>query len=78
MVVKDRAKRKAPKPIDPLLKALAESPEDPILLALANAPIDDEPLTAEDIEAIEEGKKSMQEGTSISLSELCSRYGFRA
>ncbi|MGH2610599.1 MAG: hypothetical protein ACRDHF_16075 [Tepidiformaceae bacterium] len=43
---------------------------DPLLRSLAEAPIDDEPTMAEDIAAIEAGRKSMREGRGLTDEEL--------
>lgn len=43
---------------------------DPVLWALVTAPEDDEPLTEEDIAAIEEAKAEIQAGNWISHEEL--------
>lgn len=43
---------------------------DPVLWALLTASEDDEPLTEEDIIAIEEGKKDLAEGRWITGEEL--------
>lgn len=47
-----------------LLEALRVE-EDPLLKALMEAPEDDEPLTPEEIEAIEEGKAEIARGEGI-------------
>lgn len=49
--------------------------DDPFLRALANAPEDDEPLTPEDIAAIEEGLADLAAGRVISNDELWRRLG---
>lgn len=46
----------------------AESPS-PLLRALRDAPLDDEPLTAEDRLAVEEGKRDRAEGRLVSHQE---------
>ena len=42
---------------------------DPVLLAFLNAPEDDEPLTDEDIAAIEEGRADIAAGRTVPLEE---------
>ena len=44
--------------------------DDPFLAALKAAEWDDEPLTDEDIAAIEEGKEQIRRGKYITLEEL--------
>jgi len=43
---------------------------DPVLQALENAPFDDEPLTDEDINALEEAHQSVEEGRILSDEEF--------
>lgn len=40
--------------------------EDPLLIALQNAPEDDEPLTAEDLEALREAEEDVAQGRVVS------------
>ncbi len=62
-----------------LQSIIAEFPDDSprarLLAMLANAPIDDEPLTPEDIAAIQEGKESIARGEGISLKDLKKEFG---
>ena len=52
------------------------SEEDPVLAALAAAPEDDEgELTEEAIAGIEQARRSLAEGRSMSTEELCRRLG---
>ena len=51
-----------------LLESLREE-EDPVLKAFLEAPEDDEPLTPEDIAAIEEGEEDIRAGRVISHEE---------
>lgn len=43
--------------------------EDPVLKALKNAPWDDEPLTEEDIKALEEAHEDVKAGRIVSHEE---------
>jgi len=47
------------------LESLRRVESDPLWQALMAAPVDDEPLTAEDIAAIEEGKAEIARGEGI-------------
>ena len=49
--------------------------EDPFLRNLAEAPWDDEPLTEEDIAAIEEAKEDIAAGRLIPAEELYKELG---
>ena len=49
--------------------------DDPVMRALLNAPEDDEPLSAEDREALEEGRKALAEGDVVSDEELRAELG---
>ncbi len=52
----------------------AEGPaEDSFLAALEAAELDDEPLTAEDIAAMEEGEAAFRRGEYVTLEALRSR-----
>lgn len=42
---------------------------DPVARALREAPIDDEPLTADDLAALEAGRRDLQEGHVVSHDE---------
>lgn len=44
---------------------------DPVLRSMDEAPEDDEPLTPEDIAAIEEGKRDVAEGRVFTTEEVC-------
>jgi hypothetical protein len=46
---------------------------DPVLLALLNAPEDDEPLTEEDLQALEEARADREAGRTITLDEYIAR-----
>jgi predicted RNase H-like HicB family nuclease len=43
--------------------------------SLANAPIDDEPLTPEDIAAIDEGRRSLERGEGIPHDDILREFG---
>ncbi len=47
--------------------------EDPFLAALEAAELDDEPLTDEDIAAMEEGEAAFRRGEYVTLEELRNR-----
>ena len=55
---------------DSALRFIAGQHEDPLLRATANAPEDDEPLTAEDLEAIERSRADYRAGGAIPLDEF--------
>lgn len=48
---------------------------DPVTLSLLNAPEDDEPLTQEDIEAIERAQQDVREGRTVTTEELIRNLG---
>jgi hypothetical protein len=48
---------------------------DPLGRRLDAAPLDDEPLTADDLEAIEEARKDIAAGRCVSLEELRRELG---
>ena len=48
---------------------------NPATAALARAPVDDEPVTARDAEAIEEGERDLERGRVVSADELRARLG---
>ncbi len=47
---------------------------DPMLVLLDAAPEDDEPLTAEDVAAIEEARECYRRGEVVSLDELIGEF----
>ena len=49
---------------------LRQSEDDPVLRALRDAPPDDEPLTEEDIAALEEAWEDVRQGRLISHEEI--------
>lgn len=44
--------------------------DDPVLRAMRNAPVDDEPLTDEDRQAIEEGRQDIAAGRVVSNDQI--------
>ncbi len=61
--------------LDHAKRVLSALPEDPVLRALMAAPIDDEPLSEEDLRAIEEADESIRTDGTISTAELRRRLG---
>ena len=55
------------------LSALSRS--RPAAEALAKAPTDDEPVTAREAEAIEEGERDFEAGQTVTAAELRARLG---
>jgi hypothetical protein len=53
---------------------LHEPEQDPVLVALRDAPLDDEPLTDEDLIAIEEAREDIAKGRLISHEEIRRRF----
>jgi DNA-directed RNA polymerase specialized sigma24 family protein len=51
-----------------------ELESDPVLVALREAPLDDEPLTDEDLAALEEARKDVAQGRLISHDEVRRRF----
>jgi hypothetical protein len=49
----------------------------PAIVAAENAPLDDEPLTEEDLRAIEEGLRDHREGRCVSTAQLVEELGLR-
>ena len=50
---------------------------DPVLLAFLNAPDDDEPLTDEDLAAIEEGRADIAAGRTVPLADVLAELDAR-
>lgn len=48
---------------------LHQEASDPVAQALRDAPLDDEPLTEDDLAAIEEAKRDFREGRTLSHEE---------
>lgn len=48
---------------------------DPVTLSLLNAPVDDEPLTEEEIKALEEADEDIRRGDVMTTDELRRRLG---
>lgn len=51
--------------------------DDPVAVSLAEAPLDDEPLTDEDIAALEEAREDIKAGRLIPAEELYREIGLR-
>jgi hypothetical protein len=51
-----------------------ELESDPVLVALREAPLDDEPLTDEDLTALEEAREDVAQGRLISHDEVRRRF----
>lgn len=49
--------------------------DDAFLRALRNAPEDDEPLTEEELKAIEEGRKAVARGETTPLEDVMREFG---
>jgi hypothetical protein len=49
---------------------LRETEEDPVLKALREAPLDDEPVTEEDLKALEEAWEDVRQGRVVSHEEV--------
>ncbi len=62
--------------LDEAARRLSPLYPDPALRAALLAPIDDEPLTAEDIAAIEEARAELDQGLGISNEELRREFGW--
>lgn len=58
-----------------LLEHLHGRKVDPLLLALYSAPWDDEPLTDEEIAAIEEGREDIRHGRTVPMEEITREFG---
>ena len=48
---------------------------DPVTLSLLNAPVDDEPLTEEDVKALEEADEDIRHGRVVSLEQVAEELG---
>ncbi len=57
------------------LEYLASRDDDPLVRALMNAPDMDEPLSEEDREALEEGRRALEAGEVVSHEELRKAIG---
>ena len=51
--------------------------DDPFAVSMAEAPLDDEPLTDEDIAALEEAEEDIKAGRLIPAEELYRELGLR-
>ena len=49
----------------PAVRGMLEAMLDPVSIALANAPIDDEPLTVEEIKALDESREWLRHNAGI-------------
>ena len=56
------------------LESLRQDTPDPVARSLRDAPIDDEPLTAEDLVALEEAERDRQEGRVVPDAEARQRF----
>jgi len=56
---------------------LLERAQDPMLAVLDAAPADDEPLTSEDIAAIEDGEAAYRRGESVPLGQVMAELDAR-
>ena len=57
-----------------LLESLRQDAPDPVARALRDAPFDDEPLTPEDLAALEEAERDRQEGRVVPDDEARQRF----
>jgi hypothetical protein len=49
--------------------------EDPVEASILAAPLDDEPVTAEDIEALDEARASLDRGEGIAHEDIMREFG---
>jgi hypothetical protein len=70
----DRVPEKALPVLLSVLRHLASSGDAPLVTA-EEAPFDDEPLTAEDLRAIEQSEKDFEEGNFMSQEEVRRKLG---
>jgi hypothetical protein len=56
-----------------LVRLTAPAAADPVLQAFLDAPVDDEPLSAADVSAIEEGKADLAHTRRVSLEQYEAR-----
>lgn len=57
------------------LECLANKECDPVLQAFLNAPEDDEPLTEDELKAIEEGEEAIKRGETEPLEDVLREFG---
>ena len=50
-------------------------PTDPVTRAIANAPMDDEPLTAEEIRALDESREWLKQNEGIPHEKVLAEFG---
>jgi hypothetical protein len=62
-------------PAKKYLESLVSKECDPVLQEFLNAPEDDEPLTEEELKAIEEGEEAIARGETRDLDEVLREYG---
>jgi hypothetical protein len=63
--------------VEQSIRRVMDVEDDPVMRSLRRAPIDDEPLTAEERAAIDEGLRSLSEGRGITTEELKRRLGIQ-
>jgi hypothetical protein len=65
-------------PVDQLtaVRGLLETILSPLDRTLALAPIDDEPVTAEDLAAIQAGVASLERGGGVPMEDVLADFGF--
>jgi hypothetical protein len=66
--------RMAPVQIDAVVRLL-EVMTDPVARAIANAPVDDEPLTAEEIKALDESREWLKHNEGIPHEQVLAELG---
>ena len=59
------------------LECLVNKECDPVLQAFLDAPEDDEPVTEEDLKAIEEAEEAIARGETESLEDVLREFGLR-
>lgn len=59
----------------PKIRSLLASIVDPLAVALANAPVDDEPITAEEEQALAEAREALTRGEGIAHEEIMKEFG---
>ena len=59
----------------PAVRGMLEAMLDPVSIALANAPIDDEPLTAEEIKALDESREWLKHHDGIPHEQVLAELG---
>jgi len=59
----------------PKIRSLLASMVDSLAVALANAPVDDEPLTEEEEQALNEARESLARGEGTPHEEILKEFG---